>query len=78
MRVNVKCFARLSKDQVCDYKHSTQHEMSQGATISDLIAKLGLRREDIKIIFLNNSLEQAGAVLHDGDNVALAPVTGGM
>jgi molybdopterin converting factor small subunit len=78
MRVNVKCFAKLAKDQVCDYKHSTQHEMSQGATISDLIAQLGLRREDIKTIFLNSSIEQPEAVLHDGDNVALAPVTGGM
>jgi molybdopterin converting factor small subunit len=78
MKVNVKCFARLAKDQVCDYKNSTQYEMSQGATISNLIAQLGLRREDIKIIFLNSSLGQAEAVLHDGDNVALAPVTGGM
>jgi hypothetical protein len=41
MKVNVKCFAKLAKDQVCDYKGSTQYEMPEKSKVSDLIAKLG-------------------------------------
>jgi sulfur carrier protein ThiS len=78
MKVNLKCFAQLVKEQVCDYKESTPHELPEGATASDLIERLGLPREEIKIIFVNNTIVAAGTVLRDGDKVALAPVTGGM
>ena len=78
MKVNLKCFAQLVKEQVCDYKESTPHELTEGATVSDLIERLGLPREEIKIIFVNNTIVAAGTVLRNGDNVALAPVTGGM
>ncbi|MFZ4859425.1 MAG: MoaD/ThiS family protein [Desulfuromonadaceae bacterium] len=78
MKVNLKCFAQLAKEQVCDYKESTPHELTEGATVSDLIEQLGLPREEIKIVFVNNSIVAAGTVLRNGDNVALAPVTGGM
>jgi sulfur carrier protein ThiS len=78
MKVNVKCFATLVKDQVCDYKGSTQYEMPEKSKVSDLIAKLGLPLEGIHIIFLNNTIVEPGAELHEGDKVGLAPATGGM
>jgi sulfur carrier protein ThiS len=78
MKVNLKCFAQLAKKQVCDYKESTPHEMPEGSTVSDLIERLGLPREEIKVIFVNNTIVAAGTLLRNGDNVALAPVTGGM
>jgi sulfur carrier protein ThiS len=78
MNVNLKCFAQLVKEQVCDYKGSTPHELPEGSTVSELIDRVGLPREEIKIIFVNNTIVTAGTVLHDGDNVALAPKTGGM
>jgi molybdopterin synthase sulfur carrier subunit len=78
MKVNVKCFATLVKDQVCDYKGSMQYEMPEKSKVSDLIAKLGLPLEEIHIIFLNHIIVGPGAELHDGDNIGLAPVTGGM
>ena len=78
MKVNLKCFAQLVKEQVCDYKESTPHELPEGSTVSDLIERLGLPREEIKVIFVNNTIVSAGTVLRNGDNVALAPVTGGM
>jgi molybdopterin synthase sulfur carrier subunit len=78
MKVNVKCFATLVKDQVCDYKGSTQYEMHEKSKVSDIIAKLGLPLKEIHIIFLNNTIVGPDAELHDGDNVALAPATGGM
>ncbi len=78
MKVNLKCFAQLVKEQVCDYKESIPHELPEGSTVSDLIERLGLPREEIKVIFVNNTIVAAGTVLRNGDNVALAPVTGGM
>jgi sulfur carrier protein ThiS len=78
MKVNLKCFAQLAKKQVCDYKESTPHELPEGSTVSDLIERLGLPREEIKVIFVNNTIVAAGTLLRNGDNVALAPVTGGM
>ena len=78
MKVNLKCFAQLVKEQVCDYKESTPHELPEGSTVSDLVERLGLPREEIKVIFVNNTIVAAGTLLRNGDNVALAPVTGGM
>ncbi len=62
----------IVKDQVCDYKDSKQYEMPENSKVSDLIAKLGLPAKEIHIIFLNNIIVKAEAVLHDGDNVGLA------
>jgi sulfur carrier protein ThiS len=78
MKVNFKCFAQLAKEKVCDYKECTPHELPEGSTVSDLIERLGLPREEIKVIFVNNTIVAAGTLLRNGDNVALAPVTGGM
>jgi len=78
MNVSIKCFAQLAKEQVCDHKQSTPHELPEGSTVSDLIERLGLPREEIKIIFVNNTIVTTGTVLRNGDKVALAPVTGGM
>jgi len=78
MKVNLKCFAQLVKENVCDYKGSTPHELPEDSSVNDLINRLGLPREDIKVIFVNNTIVSADTVLRDGDNLALAPVTGGM
>jgi sulfur carrier protein ThiS len=78
MKVNLKCFAQLAKEQVCDYKESTPHELPEESTVGELIEQLGLPRDEIKLIFVNSTIVTAGTVLRNGDNVALAPVTGGM
>ena len=52
--------------------------LPEGATIHDLIEKLSLPLEAIKIIFLNGREAETDTVLHDGDQVALSPVTGAM
>jgi sulfur carrier protein ThiS len=78
MKVNLKCFAQLAKEKVCDYTESTPHELPEGATVAALIERLGLPQKDIKLIFVNSAIVSAETVLSNGDNVALAPVTGGM
>jgi sulfur carrier protein ThiS len=62
MKVKVKCFSTLVKADVCDYKGSKEHELPAGGTVKDLIAKLGLNMEEIKIIFVNSKEVDANSV----------------
>ncbi len=76
--VNVKCFSTMVKADTCDYKGSTPHELPEGATVHDLIEKLSLPLEAVKIIFINGKEAETDTVLRNGDQVALSPVTGAM
>jgi rubredoxin/molybdopterin converting factor small subunit len=78
IKVMVKCFTTLIKADTCDYKGSTEHEISEGSTIHDLIEKLGLPLDAIKIIFVNSKDADFDTVLKAGDQVAFSPKTGAM
>jgi rubredoxin/sulfur carrier protein ThiS len=78
IKVKVKCFSTLVKENMCDYKGSTEYELPEGATVHDLIERLNLPIEAIKIVFLNSKEVEFSTVLHSGDQLALSPVTGGM
>jgi hypothetical protein len=78
IKVKVKCFSTLIKVDACDYKGSTEHELLEGSTIHDLIEKLSLPLEAVKIIFVNSKEVGFDTVLHSGDQVAFSPVTGAM
>ncbi len=78
IKVKVKCFSTLVKKDMCDYQGSTEYVLPQGATVHDLIERLNLPLEAIKIIFLNHKEVEFGTALRDGDQVALSPVTGAM
>jgi len=78
MKVNLKCFAELSEGDVCDFTGSDQYEISEGDTVESLVDRLGMPKEEIKIIFLNNNIVEFDAVLHDGDQLGLAPPVAAM
>ena len=78
MKVNLKCFAELSEGDVCDFTGSDQYEISEGETVESLVDRLGMPKEEIKIIFLNNKIVDFNAVLHDGDQLGLAPPVAAM
>jgi molybdopterin converting factor small subunit len=78
MNVNLKCFAELSEGDVCDFTGSDQYEISEGETVESLVDRLGMPKEEIKIIFLNNKIVDFDAVLHDGDQLGLAPPVAAM
>ena len=73
MKVTLKCFAKLSEGDVCDFTGSNEQEISQGETVGSLIARLGFNQEEVKVIFLNGRIVDFDAVLNDGDQVGLAP-----
>jgi molybdopterin converting factor small subunit len=78
MKVNLKCFARLSKEGECDFEDSTPYEIDKGETVYDLANRAKILPKDVEIAFINNKIVSLETVLADGDNVGLAPAVGGM
>ena len=78
MKVKVKCFATLAEADTCDYKDSIEYEVSEGDTVDNLVDRLDLAREDIKIVFRNNKVVDFNTPLAEGDQLGFAPTVGGM
>lgn len=78
MNINVKCFATLANAEKCDYRAAASFDLPAGQTIKNLLSRLGVDREAVKIAFVNNRIAGLDKVLEDGDQVALAPAVGGM
>lgn len=53
-------------------------QVPEGTRLSDLLARLGVPQDEVKMAFVNNRPQDDGYQLHDGDRVALfPPVAGG-
>jgi molybdopterin converting factor small subunit len=78
MKIHLKCFASLVNPDTCDYKDSTEYELTEGQTIENLVKKAGVDMKDLKIAFVNGRIVEVDTVLKDGDQVGLAPAVGGM
>ena len=78
MKVNLKCFSKLSNPDTCDFKRSTTYELDDGQTLQDLVEQAGIDAEDVKIAFVNSRTAGLDTVLSDRDQVGLAPAVGGM
>ena len=78
MRVNLKCFSNLADPDTCDFRDSTEYELSNGQTVEALVERAGIDKNSVKIAFLNNKIVDLDTVLSDGDKIGLAPSVGGM
>ena len=78
MRVKVKCFATFAEADACDYKDSIEYEVSEGDTVDNLVDRLDLAREEIKIVFRNNKVVDLDTPLAEGDHLGFAPAVGAM
>ena len=78
MKVKVKCFATLADADSCDYKDSIEYEVSEGDTVSNLVDRLNIAKEEIKIVFRNNKLVDFDTPLAEGDQLGFAPAVGAM
>ena len=72
MKVKVKCFATLADADSCDYK------VSEGDTVNNLVDRLKIAKEEIKIVFRNNKLVDFDTPLAEGDQLGFAPAVGAM
>jgi molybdopterin converting factor small subunit len=78
MDISLKCFATLVEADKCDYKSSTKKTLPEGATVRKLLAREGIPDKDVKLIFVNGKKASLDTPLRNGDQVGLAPATGGM
>lgn len=52
-------------------------DLPDGGTITDLIAALGLPREEVKVVFVNGRSQPFDHRLSPGDEVGIFPAVGG-
>ena len=76
MNVELECIAKLAKSGTCSFTHSTAYPMSEGQTVSDLVAQAKLSLEDVECVIVNNTIASLDTILSDGDRVELVPVFG--
>jgi len=76
MLVQVKAAGHLFH-RMPDGQREMQVNMTQGETVLDLLAHLGLHKRQVWIIHLNGENVDAEQSLADGDSVVLYPLIGG-
>ena len=78
MKVHLKCFATLAQKDTCDYSDATPYDLPAGQTVKNLLKRVGVARDAVKVAFVNNRIVGMDQVLNEGDRVALTPAVGGM
>ena len=78
MKVNLRCFSTLVEPEKCNFNESTTYNLKEGQTVGDLLQRIDVSDENVKIAFVNSRIVGFDTVLSDGDNVGLAPAVGGM
>jgi sulfur-carrier protein len=78
MQIEVRLFATLRRiiPEIKE-KGSITAEIEDGATIADLMVKLGVPADETKVIMLNFKQAEPEDPLQDGDRVAFIPAVGG-
>ncbi len=74
MHVTLKCFATLGPHQPAD---AERFPIREGETVAEVIQRLGIADDEVRIIFVNSKTVPAATVLADGDRVGLFPAVGG-
>jgi molybdopterin converting factor small subunit len=78
MEIKLKCFATLAETDKCDYRDTTPKTLQEGATVRDLLVQMAMPEKDVQLVFLNGQKVGFDTVLRNGDQIGLAPATGGM
>ncbi len=74
MRIHIKAFATLARYAPPD---ADSYELEDGATVRDVIERLGVPDDELNLVFVNSLHAPRDAALHDGDAVGLFPAVGG-
>lgn len=78
MRVNVKVFATLTRHfPALPLGSALNVELEEGATVEELLKKIGISPSDVIIVLRNGKACQISQVLEEGDILSLFPPVGG-
>jgi sulfur carrier protein ThiS len=78
MNVHLKCFSTLADADACDYREAVSYDISDGATVAELLRAADISPQNVKLVFVNGKAAGIDTALDDGDRVGLAPAVGGM
>jgi molybdopterin converting factor small subunit len=78
MKVDVRCFATLANEDMCDYKSAFSYDLDEGQTVGNLADAAGVDAEKVKIAFVNGQIRDFNTKLAHGDRVGFVPAVGGM
>lgn len=74
MHITLKCFATLSRFSPPD---AESYPAAEGETVADIVARLGIPAEELKLVFVNGTHAPLSTPLSEGDRVGLFPAVGG-
>ncbi len=74
MNITVKCFASLSRHTPQD---AEAFPVAPGERVADVVARLGIAPEELKLIFVNGIHAELSRQLAEGDRLGLFPAVGG-
>lgn len=74
MIITLKSFATLHKYMP---ENPDAYEVPEGLTVQELLGRLGLEDEQVKLVFINGAHVSREAVISGGDRVGLFPAVGG-
>jgi molybdopterin synthase sulfur carrier subunit len=78
MRARIKLFATLGRYHPGSLPGTPfEVDIPESATLAELIQKLDLPPDEIKIIYVNGRTQPADYVLQPGDDVGIFPPVGG-
>ena len=74
-QIKVSLYAGLRA--VIGGKRSVELEIEPGRTVGDVLDRLGVPRNQTRILFVNSRPAGLSDTLHEGDHVAVFPAIGG-
>lgn len=78
MQVNVKLFASLQRYKPDVFAGEVfAVELPDGSTLADLVERLEIRANEVKVMFVNGRARAEMYRLQDGDEVGIFPPVGG-
>ncbi|ACS80303.1 MoaD/ThiS family protein [Maridesulfovibrio salexigens] len=74
MKITLLCYATFA---VKSPENSEAYPISEGETVTDVLERVGIPIDEVKIVFINGKSSKFDAVLQDGDRVGVFPAVGG-
>jgi molybdopterin converting factor small subunit len=78
MKVNIKCYANLSKDRGCNYRQPISPEVSDHSQVRGALSQVGVDANAVHLVYVNGRQAGLDDTLREGDRVGLFPAVAGM
>ncbi len=74
MEITLLCYATFAEKSPENADH---YPVDEGDRVKDVLAKVGIPLDEVKIIFINGVSSSTDTILSDGDRVGVFPAVGG-